>query len=200
MSINESPSSKGIIDLILFSLRRAWEWITRRPLIHTGLRIYVQVARRITGAPVRRYSQINPLLHVGGQHYPQGMAELRARGIRAVVNLRKEFDDAAAGISMDYYLHLRIRDNTAPDLDDLRAGVEFIQAQIGQGRGVYIHCGVGVGRAPTLAAAYLVSTGLSPDEAWDTLRAVRPFIWPNRRQRASVSQFARELIECSPSS
>ena len=65
--------------------------------------------------------------------------------------------------------------------------------QIEQGNGVYIHCGVGVGRAPTVAAAYLVSTGMTPEEAWTMLRAIRPFIWPNRRQRASVKQFAEEL-------
>ncbi len=198
MATTESPPGKGIFEWIVFSLGRAWEWITKRPLIHTGLRIYAQVARKIAGAPVRRYSEITPLLHIGGQHYLQGMAELEARGIGAVVNLRKEFDDSAAGVATDHYLHLHIRDNTAPDQEALQAGVRFIRENIEQGRGVYIHCGVGVGRAPTLAAAYLVSTGMTPDEAWGTLRRVRPFIWPNRRQRASVALFAQEQSECSP--
>lgn len=180
------------------SLKRAWGWLAYRPLHLTGLRIYEQVARLITGAPIRRYSEVTPLLHIGGQQYPNGMAELEARGIRAVVNLRKEFDDTAAGVATDNYLHLLITDNTAPSQEQLQRGVEFIAGQIERGNGVYIHCGVGVGRAPTVAAAYLVSTGMSPDEAWAKLRAVRPFIWPNRRQRASIEQFAEGLKDWSP--
>jgi predicted protein tyrosine phosphatase len=180
------------------SLKRARGWLTKRPLHQTGLRVYAQLARRMTGAPLRRYSEVTPLLHIGGQHYPRGLEKMRARGIRAVVNLRKEFDDMAAGVAADDYLHLLITDNTAPTQEQLQAGVKFITEQIAQGHGVYIHCGVGVGRAPTLAAAYLVSTGMTPEAAWARLRAVRPFIWPNRRQRASVEQFAQEWQACSP--
>jgi predicted protein tyrosine phosphatase len=183
---------------IVQSLKRAYGWLAYRPLHLTGLRVYEQVARLITGAPIRRYSEVLPLLHVGGQQYPKGMAELEARGIRAVVNLRKEFDDTAAGVATSNYLHLLITDNTAPTQAQLRSGVDFITEQIEQGNGVYIHCGVGVGRAPTIAAAYLVSTGLTPEEAWVMLRAVRPFIWPNRSQRASIQQFAEELKDWLP--
>ncbi|MBZ0302367.1 MAG: dual specificity protein phosphatase family protein [Anaerolineae bacterium] len=188
------------MNRVLFSLKRAWEWIAERPLHQTGLRIFAQVARQISGVPVRRYSQISPLLHIGGQHYPQGLPALRARGISAVVNLRKEFDDEAAGVALEHYLHLPVIDNTAPSQEELQAGVDFMTEQIGAGRGVYVHCGVGVGRAPTMAAAYLVSTGLTPNQAWARLRAVRPFIWANGRQRAAVNQFAQGQQTCSPTS
>ncbi|HDD23994.1 MAG TPA: hypothetical protein ENF52_00965, partial [Chloroflexi bacterium] len=56
--------------------------------------------------------------------------------------------------------------------------------------GVYVHCGAGVGRAATMAAAYLVSTGLTPDQAWARLRAVRPFIRPQPVQSAQIQRFA----------
>jgi predicted protein tyrosine phosphatase len=177
---------------LLLLLKRAWGWVAKRPLNHTVLRVSAQIYRLITGAPIRRYSEITPMLHVGGQHYAKGMAEMEARGIRAVVNLRKEYDDAANGVATKNYLHLRVRDNTAPTQEQLQNGVDFITRQVEQGHAVYIHCGVGVGRAPTMAAAYLVSTGMTPEEAWIKLRTVRPFIWPNRRQRASIDQFARE--------
>ncbi|MAS37717.1 MAG: protein phosphatase [Anaerolineaceae bacterium] len=186
------------LDWIAFSLQRAWEWISVRPLHQTGLRIYVQIARRMTGAPVRKYSEITPLLHVGGQHYPQGMAAMREWGIEAVVNLRREFDDAAAGVAPSHYLHLVVTDNTAPTIDQIQAGVDFITENINQGRGTYVHCGVGVGRAPTMAAAYLVSTGMTPTEAWAKLRHVRPFIWPNRRQRNLVDRFAEVVAQRQP--
>ncbi len=183
---------------ILQSFKRAWGWLAYRPLHLTGLRVYEQVARLITGAPIRRYSEVRPLLHVGGQQYPNGMAKLETRGIKAVVNLRKEFDDTAAGVATENYLHLLITDNTAPSQEQLQRGVAFITEQIERGNGVYIHCGVGVGRAPTIAAAYLVSAGMTPDEAWAKIRAVRPFIWPNRRQRASIKQYAEELKDWLP--
>ncbi|MBZ0293417.1 MAG: dual specificity protein phosphatase family protein [Anaerolineae bacterium] len=171
-------------------LRMAWDWLTKRTPAVISLRVYDQLYRRLTGAPLERYSQITPHLHVGGQHWPQGLPALEGRGITAVINLRREFDDAAAGVGLSQYLHLPTEDNTAPTQETLRTGVDFIRQQVEQGGGVYIHCGVGVGRAPTLAAAYLVSTGLTPEQAWAQIRKVRPFIWPNRRQRASIREFA----------
>lgn len=175
------------------SLRMAWDWLTKRPLTTIWLRVFDQVYRRITGAPMQRYSQITPQLHVGGQHWPQGLPVMKGRGITSVLNLRREFDDSAMGVSLSEYLHLPTEDNTAPTQETLHAGVDFIRQQVEQGGKVYIHCGVGVGRAPTMAAAYLVSTGLTPEQAWAQIRRVRPFIWPNRRQRASIRQFAAEV-------
>lgn len=174
------------------SLKRAWQWLSARPLHLTWLRVYDQVARRITGAPPRRYSQITPQLHIGGQPFQHGLGHLRARGITGIVNLRNEHDDVQAGVIVPRYLHLRVTDNTAPTPDQLREGVAYIAQHIDAGGSIYIHCGVGVGRAPTLAAAYLVSTGQTPEQALATIRAVRPFIWLNQQQRASLHQLAGE--------
>ncbi len=174
-------------------LERLVEWLTKRPIWVVWMRFISQIGRRITGAPMPRYSEITAELVVCGQHWPQGLPAMQARGITAVVNMRREFDDTAAGVALDRHLHLPTEDNTAPSLEHLEQGVAFIQEEIAQGGRVYIHCGVGVGRAPTMAAAYLVSTGLSPDEAWETIRKVRPFIWPNRRQMAIIRQFAEKM-------
>jgi protein-tyrosine phosphatase len=108
------------------------------------------------------------------------------------VNLRSEFDDAAHGIEPDAYLWLPTHDDHAPSLDQLRSGVAFIGQAIEGGGKVYVHCASGVGRAPTMAAAYLVSTGLSPDQAWAQIRRVRPFIRPTPPQLAVIDQFALE--------
>ena len=83
-------------------------------------------------------------------------------------------------------------DDHAPTLEQLRAGAAFMAEEIGRGGGVYVHCGSGIGRAPTMAAAYLVGTGLTPDQAWARIRAVRPFIRPKPAQVAQVERFARE--------
>lgn len=171
-------------------LRLLWQWLAHRSLALIALRLYSQMVRRVTGAPVWRYSQVAPKLYVCGQHNARGLAALKAHGITAIVNLRREFDDRAAGIAPEHYLYLPIEDNTAPTPEHLAQGVAFIAEEIARGGAVFIHCGVGVGRAPTMAAAYLVSTGLSPQQAWEVIRRARPFVWPNRRQLASVRQFA----------
>ena len=174
-------------------LRMAWDWVRKRPLPIVALRVYDQLTRRLTGIPVWRYSQITPQLYVGGQHWPPALDGMEQRGIHSIVNLRREFDDAEAGIARDHYLHLPTEDNTALSQHDLKAGAQFIAERINEGDSVYVHCAVGVGRAPTMAAAYLVSAGETPEQAWEIIRRQRPFIWPNRRQRAALRQFADNL-------
>lgn len=149
------------------------------------------VARIVTGAPLRSVSQITPHLHVGGQYRQRGWKRLAARGITAVVNLRSEFDDQAAGIAPQRYLYLPTVDDTPPSLEYLQRGVAFIRKEVEHG-GVYVHCGAGVGRAPTMAAAYLVSTGLTSREAWGKIREKRPFIRPKPQQVSQVNRFAEE--------
>lgn len=148
------------------------------------------IVRILTGAPIRSVSQVTPDVHVGGQYQQRGQKRLAARGVTAVVNLRIEFDDEAAGIAPERYLYLPTVDDEPPSLEHLRAGVIFIAKEIERGGSVYVHCGSGVGRAPTMAAAYLVSTGLTPEEAWAKIREARPFIRPKPRQISQVRKLA----------
>ena len=166
-----------------------------RRLIYQGLRVTAMWAadhgvRIITGAPIQSLSQITPYLHVGGQYRRRGWPKLAARGITAVVNMRLEFDDNHVGIAPPRYLHLPTPDDGPPTLEALRAGVAFITAEIERGGGVYVHCGAGVGRAPAMAAAYLVATGLTAAQAWTRIREVRPFIRPSPSQIEEVERFA----------
>lgn len=168
-----------------------WSRFTRQGLRVSMLWAVDHAVRILTGAPIRSVSQVTPQLHVGGQYRRRGWARLAARGITAVVNLRTEFDDAAAGIAPQRYLYLPAVDDTPPTLEQLRQGADFIAEEVACGGGVYIHCGAGVGRAPTMAAAYLVGAGLTPDEAWARIRAVRPFIRIKPGQAAQIARFAQ---------
>jgi protein-tyrosine phosphatase len=106
--------------------------------------------------------------------------------------MRIEFDDQEAGIAPQRYLYLPTVDDTAPSIEHLREGVAFIEQVTAQGGGVLVHCGSGVGRAPTMAAAYLVHTGLAPEQAWARIREVRPFIRPTDPQVAQLERFSAQ--------
>ena len=180
-------------------LRRTIDWLVFRGPKIALMRVTMQVYRQVTGRPVYRYSQVAERLYVGGQYRRWGWRSMQAHGINSVVNLRRH-GARQLGVVPPYYLHLPTQDNTAPSMEALVAGVRFIQERIAAGDSVYIHCGVGVGRAPTLTAAYLVSTGMTPDEAWQRLRSVRPFIFPLKGQMRQVSAYAALLADSSADS
>jgi predicted protein tyrosine phosphatase len=159
-----------------------------------GLRVFDQMMLKCGGTPTKRLSRITPQLYVGGQHSERGWARMQAMGITAIVNMREaQYDDRANGIAPERYLHLPTIDHTAPSMQHLRQGIEFIRAEIDHGGTVYIHCASGVGRAPTMAAAYLISTGLSLKEALVEIKRVRPFVRPREPQRRQLERFALEM-------
>jgi predicted protein tyrosine phosphatase len=176
----------------LKALSILWWRLSRDGVRVTALWAADHLVRIVTGAPIQGVSQITPHLHVGGQYRRRGWRRLAARGITSVVNLRIEVDDQARGIAPVSYLYLPTVDDAAPSLEHLRAGVDFIAERVASGQGVYVHCGSGVGRAATVAAAYLSSTGLSAEEAWARIRQVRPFIRPSAVQLAQIRRFVAE--------
>lgn len=158
----------------------------------TMLWVADHLVRIVTGAPMRSVSQIGSNLHVGGQYRRRGYSILQARGITAVVNMREEFAHDVSGATSSRYLLLPTVEDEAPALTQLRGGVAFIAQEIAQGGSVYVHCRSGVARAATMAAAYLISTGLTPDQAWARIRRVRPFIRPTAAQIDSIEAFFAE--------
>lgn len=171
--------------------RLLWRRLTQQGVKVTMWWAADHAVRLLSGAPLERVSRIGPALHVGGQYRQRGWRRLAARGVTAVVNLRAEFDDNDAGIAPPRYLYLPTPDDAAPALEDLRRGAAFIAEEVARGGQVYVHCGSGVGRAATLAAAYLISTGLTAEQAWAHIRQSRPFIRPTTVQLAQIECFAR---------
>lgn len=156
----------------------AWDWFARN-------------ARRVLwGVPDLARCRVTEQLFVGEQFSRRGWGALQAAGVTVVVNLREEFDDLSLGIDIPTYCHLPTTDWQPPTIDDLRKGVRVISEAVARGEKVYVHCMVGMGRAPTMAAAYLVTTGMTPDAAMARIRAVRPFIEPNAAQMARLHEFA----------
>ncbi|MGC9334985.1 MAG: protein-tyrosine phosphatase family protein [Anaerolineae bacterium] len=177
---------------LLKPFRILWQRLTQQGIRTTFWWAMDHALRILTGAPIARVGQITPQLYVGGQYRRRGWRRLELRGVTAVVNMRIEFDDAAAGIAPERYLYLPTVDDAAPSLEHLRSGAAFIADEIQRGGVVYIHCGSGIGRAATMAAAYLVSTGLTAEEAWDRIRLGRPFVRPTPPQIEQLKRFAAQ--------
>lgn len=163
-------------------LRTQGLWITLLWLYGRGLPF-------VTGIPIMKFSQITPEIYVGAQHQQAGKRKLERLGITGAVNMRIEFDDAAHGLALEHYCHLPTVDDAAPTLEHLQQGVDFIRRVTAGGGKVYIHCAGGIGRAPTMAAAYLISLGLSLDDAVALIKASRPFINIMPPQREQLKRF-----------
>ena len=134
---------------------------------------------------------------LGALPFRQDVAALKAAGVGAVLNTCREWrgpveEYQAAGIEE---LRLPITDFTAPSLDDVRAGVAFIQRQAAAGRKVYVHCKAGRGRSATIVLCYLVAQGHSPEEAQALLIQKRAHVNRGLARRAVVRQFAAECAE-----
>ena len=85
--------------------------------------------------------------------------------VSAVVNLRSEYQDTFTPPMPVAYLWLPVEDHTEPSPAQLLIGAQFIDAAARNGQKVLVHCKMGIGRSPTMVAAYLLWTGLSVDEA-----------------------------------
>lgn len=155
----------------------------------TLLWIYGRIIPWVTGKPLLQFCEVTPQLYVGPQYRANGLEFLRKSGIHAVVNMRIEKDDAKLGLAPSQYCYLPTVDDEAPSLLHLQEGVQFIDRVIQDGGKVYIHCGAGVGRAPTMAAAYLISSGKNLSEALQMIKKARPFITITSPQMKALRVF-----------
>ncbi|MDW8147510.1 MAG: dual specificity protein phosphatase [Roseiflexaceae bacterium] len=148
---------------------------------------------RYTAAQWNRFfglniSRLDELLYVGGAFHASQWPQLYALGIRAVLNLQAEREDAFEGPLPDRVLRLEVIDSHPPTIEQLHQAVAFITAAHADGLPTLIHCHAGVGRAPLTAAAYLVAQGMTSADALEQVRRARPIIGLNERQM-------RRLIE-----
>jgi protein-tyrosine phosphatase len=114
-------------------------------------------------------------------------------GITAVVNLRSKHQDTFDEPLPSAYLWLPVEDFTDPTPEQMLQAALFVDTAVESGRRVLVHCRLGIGRSPTVAAAWLLFTGLPADEAIRTVMEA-----PNRRDvpvisRRAIEQFAEFL-------
>ena len=87
------------------------------------------------------------------------------------------------------YLWLPTLDHTPPTQEQLHTGVAALAEMVNRGLKVYVHCHNGHGRAPTLVAAYLITTGLNAEAAIGLIKAKRPAIHLQEAQKQALREF-----------
>ncbi|RDD53311.1 MAG: protein tyrosine phosphatase [Candidatus Korarchaeota archaeon NZ13-K] len=130
---------------------------------------------------------------------------IRAAGCRAVVCLATErelapfwggilsYENAVISEGMDLYF-LPVEPGDAPDLREMLDLLSWISSRATRGRPVAVHCFAGVGRAGTVAAAYLIFTrGMTPQAALDYVRRIRPNAVESQRQEESLMRLSSTI-------
>lgn len=118
------------------------------------------------------------------------LAELHELGIGALVSLDETgIKPSLARENEIKYLHLPIPDFHAPKMAQADEFVAFVQKQRSEDLPVAVHCRGGYGRTGTLIACYLVSQGMSADEAIDLVRRRRPGSIETAGQEQFLAEF-----------
>lgn len=117
--------------------------------------------------PIKNFTEVDQRVWRGAAPGKDAYPALAANGVTTLIDLRAEEGIAThepalrrLGITR---VHLPLRDGQSPRPDQVDRFLEAVEQSPGR---VYVHCGAGVGRTGTMAAAYLVRTGqASGDEA-----------------------------------
>ncbi len=120
----------------------------------------------------------------GPDQYPWNLKSLREGGIGAVLSVndgllcnREDFevyDISYACVPLSNHAPPLPGDDKIC-LDALPKAYEFVRAQIEKDRGVLVHCSAGKDRTGLFLCYFLMQhSGLSPNEAINTVRRVRP--------------------------
>jgi len=101
--------------------------------------------------------------------------DIRRQGIGAIVNLCGEFSDLHeieenAGFEV---LWIPTADETAPAMEAMEQGLEWLDEAVYLGKKVLIHCRHGIGRTGTFITAYLLRRGFTLKKAGKLLKATR---------------------------
>src|SRR5260221_3285567 len=133
------------------------------------------IAQRLPGVPgVENFARVNPGLYRGGQPTEEGFKQLKAMGVKTVIDFRSfhttKKQVEAAGMTP---VEIPIRADLGSVPPDDEALKKFFEVVLDPARQpVYIHCAFGKDRTGTMAALYRLQVDhWSPDEAIQEMEA-----------------------------
>lgn len=167
----------------------AWlaRWVRTKP----GLRaLWLAMLRARNEAAERRPTEVEPGVFVGGVPTAARWAALRGAGVTHIVSLFAEAPPDAWLADADGVLWLPVPDGHPPSPGQLRAGCGFLDAARVGGRGVFIYCGSGMGRAPTMYLAWALRANPGDvSKGVVVVQRLRRLANPNSRQREALDRW-----------
>jgi protein-tyrosine phosphatase len=140
----------------------------------------------------------------GGDWLPDEIAGWKKEGVSTVLSLLTPEEEISLDLKNEAaevkraglrYFSLPIPDREAPGSDaGAIASLEKLDAELGAGRNVVIHCRQGVGRSGLIAACLLILKGISSGEAVGSVSAARGVDVPETaEQRHWIDRYAATL-------
>ncbi|EKM76732.1 hypothetical protein AGABI1DRAFT_131026 [Agaricus bisporus var. burnettii JB137-S8] len=123
-------------------------------------------------------NEVIPGLWIGDLPSAMNVQKLKSNNIYSILSAMR----GRITVNETFIRHQILIDDTedADILSHLLPSIHFIQAELGKGRGVLVHCQAGVSRSATVVAAYLMySKDMDPEGALKVIRQARPFVDPN---------------------
>lgn len=118
--------------------------------------------------------------------------ELIKNGVTVDISLEESKIDQPFGV--EFYEWIPVKNQNPPSPDQLEFGVASLEKIVDLKKKVYVHCKNGHGRAPTLVAAYFIkSRGMSPQEAEDFIKSKRPSMHLRDNQREALKEFKKNI-------
>lgn len=128
---------------------------------------------------------------------PLQLAWATSHGIKSVVTIREFPLDASWFSSRNdiKYRHIKVKDHSAPPMEDLGEIATYIENEIKQGRPVIVHCNGGSGRTGTVLAAYFMKkNGLTAQQAVRKVKEIRGRTASHKKQLDTLEEYEKYLL------
>lgn len=133
---------------------------------------------------------------LSGSGIPKSENEMnwvKENGVKAVLTLIKDPLPQPWISGLDYR-HVPIIDKSAPSMNEIEQGVDFVDMCLKDKRPIMVHCVHGKGRTGTILVAYMIKIkGLDADSAIQKIQQMRPGSMEDVSQEMAIRRYEKYL-------